>query len=274
MTCRAFISANAASLPPSTSKVTTVPPPSIWRLASSCCGWTQERVARPGETSRVRLERRGPRSRRGRPSARTRSDSVSRPLSSTQALNGDMRRPGVPHEVLHRPVDELLGAEHRAAERAALAVDVLGRRVDDDVGAELERLGEHRRAEDVVDDDLRAGRVRQLGDGRDVDELLHRVARRLEEDRGRRHGQRLAPLVEVGAVDEDGLDAPARQDLVEDDEARAEQAPATTRRGRPAAAAPPARRRRPPCRTPVAKHASAPSSRRSRSSNIATVGLP
>ena len=37
-TCRAFISAKAASLPPSTSKVTTVPPPYICVLASSCCG--------------------------------------------------------------------------------------------------------------------------------------------------------------------------------------------------------------------------------------------
>ena len=60
---------------------------------------------------------------------------------------------------------------------------------------------------------------------RDVDELLHRVARRLEEDGGRRLRQRLAPLVEVGAVDEDALDAPPRQDLVEDDEARPEERP-------------------------------------------------
>ena len=36
--------------------------------------------------------------------------------------------------------------------------------------------------------------------------------------------ERRSPLVEVGAVDEDALDAPPRQDLVEDHEARAEQA--------------------------------------------------
>ena len=135
------------------------------------------------------------------------------------------RRAGVPHEVLHRAVDELLRPEHGAAEGAALPVDVLRRGVDGDVGAEVERLGEDRRAEDVVDDDLGSGRVGQLAHGGDVDELLHGVARRLEEHGRGRLGERLAPLVEVRAVDEDGLDAPPRQDLVEDDEARAEEGP-------------------------------------------------
>ena len=127
------------------------------------------------------------------------------------------------HEVLHRPVDELAPAEDGATEHATLPVDVLGRGVDDDVGAVVERPAEHRRAEDVVDDDLRPGRMGEVADGAHVDEFLHRVARRLEEHRRRRLRQRLAPLLEVRPVDEDRLDAPARQDLVEDDEARAEQ---------------------------------------------------
>ena len=59
----------------------------------------------------------------------------------------------------------------------------------------------------------------------DVDQLLHRVARRLEEHRRSRLGQRLAPLVEVRPVDEDRLDPPPGQDLVEDDEARPEERP-------------------------------------------------
>ena len=37
-------------------------------------------------------------------------------------------------------LDVFLAGEDRAAERAALAVDVLGRRIDDDIGAERERL--------------------------------------------------------------------------------------------------------------------------------------
>ena len=137
-----------------------------------------------------------------------------------------------------------------------------------------QRPGEHRRAEDVVDDHLRAGRVRELGDRPDVDELLHRVARRLEEHRRRRLGQRLAPLVEVGPVDEDGLDAPPRQDLVEDDEARAEQRPRTRPPGRPGRSSAASATKTAAMPEAVAKHASAPSICRSRSSNIATVGLP
>ena len=53
-----------------------------------------------------------------------------------------------------------------AAEAAALAVDVLGRGIDHDVGAELQRALPDRRREHVVDDQPRAGLVRDLGDRR------------------------------------------------------------------------------------------------------------
>ena len=52
----------------------------------------------------------------------------------------------------------------------------------DDVGAELERTLEIRRREGVVDDDHRAGLVRRFGGGLDVDDVQHRVRRRLEPD--------------------------------------------------------------------------------------------
>ena len=71
-----------------------------------------------------------------------------------------------------------------------MAAEVLRRRVDDDVGAELQRLLQVRRGEGVVDDDQRAGRVRRLGHRADVDDVQHRVRRRLEPDDPR-------PLVEV-----------------------------------------------------------------------------
>ena len=70
---------------------------------------------------------------------RTRTASVSSPLSSTQALNGDIDGPvwRMKHvDVLH---DELLRAEDDAAETAALAVDMLGRGIDHAVGAERQR---------------------------------------------------------------------------------------------------------------------------------------
>ena len=134
------------------------------------------------------------------------------------------RRAGVAHQLLHRAVDELLRAQDGAAERAALAVDVLGGGVHDDVGAELERPLQQRGGEDVVDDD---------GARRPRAPVRRPRRRRRSPASGWTATRRTppwwaptapAPLVQVGAVDEHGLDAPARQDLVEDHEAGAEQA--------------------------------------------------
>ena len=64
-----------------------------------------------------------------------------------------------------------------AADDVGVAAEVLGRRVEDDVGAELERLLEVRRGEGVVDDEERADRVRRVGGGADVDDVQQRVRR-------------------------------------------------------------------------------------------------
>src|SRR5262249_5695755 len=61
------------------------------------------------------------------------------------------RRPGLANELVDVVLDELLRAQHNAAEAPALAVDVLGRRIDDAIGAELERALIERRGEYVVD---------------------------------------------------------------------------------------------------------------------------
>ena len=47
---------------------------------------------------------------------------------------------GVAEEGLQRVLDPGFRSEHGPAEHAPLAVEVLGRRIDDDVGAERERL--------------------------------------------------------------------------------------------------------------------------------------
>ncbi len=176
-------------------------------------------------------------------------------------------------ELLHGPVDVVLGTEDRSAEHAALTVDVLGARVDDDVGAEIDAALQQRGGEDVVQHHLRARRVRHLGDASHVDEGLHRVRRGLEEDRGGGHRQRLLPLVEVLAVDEHRLDAPAGQDLVAHDEARTEEAACRDE----AVALAEQRGERGEHRGHAGRGGvapPAPSSRRKRSSNIFTVGLP
>ena len=63
-------------------------------------------------------------------------------------------------------VDEGFGGEDHPAQRAALSVDMLGRGIDDAIGAERERLLQQRGREDVVDDQRRAVRMRDFGDAR------------------------------------------------------------------------------------------------------------
>ena len=103
------------------------------------------------------------------------------------------RRAGVADDGLQLLEDELLGAEDRAAQGAALAIDVLGGGVDDDVGAPFERPLQHRRGEGVVEHDLGAGLVRHVAHRPDVDDVEHRVGRRFEQHGLRRPRQRLLP---------------------------------------------------------------------------------
>ena len=147
------------------------------------------------------------------------------PLREHPGVEGRQRGSGVPHEVLDWAVDEVHWSEHGTTESTALAVDVLGRRIDDDVRPVLQWLRENGRPEDVVHDDLGASGMGQLAHGSDVDQFHHRVARGLEEDGGRGHRKGRTPLVEIGAVDQDGFDPETRQDLVDDDVTGAEERP-------------------------------------------------
>src|SRR5262249_38170967 len=83
--------------------------------------------------------------------------------------------PGMAQEGRQLLSDESFGTEDDAAKAAPLSVDMLGRRVDDDIGTQRERPLQDRRGEDVVDDEARAGLVPELGDGGDVDDLERRV---------------------------------------------------------------------------------------------------
>src|SRR3569832_2191441 len=78
-------------------------------------------------------------------------------------------------------LDQLTRAQHDPAKRPALAIDMLGGRVGDEVRAQLQRLLVERRRKHVVDDQLGAMRLGDLGYARDVDELDGRIGRRLDE---------------------------------------------------------------------------------------------
>ena len=100
---------------------------------------------------------------------------------------------------------ELLGelviaTSNEPTDDVGVAAEILRRGVHDDVGAELQRLLQVRRGERVVDNDLRAPRVGQLDDRRDVDDREHRIRRRLDPHQPRVVAPRRAECVERGEI--------------------------------------------------------------------------
>ena len=144
------------------------------------------------------------------------------PLQQQPRIERAERGAGVTQEGRQR-LGELVVAQDGAAQAAALAVDVLGGRIDHDIGAELQRTLKGRGREHVVHDDARTRRMGQFADQRQIDHVEHRVRRRLQEDDVGRAAQRRAPLIGVGAVDQRGLDAELRGKVLDDVQTGAEQ---------------------------------------------------
>ena len=90
--------------------------------------------------------------------------------------------------VEHREAVGVVGPREPAAvddgpaEGGAVAADELGQRVDDDIGAVLERLEHERGGHRVVDDEGHAGRMGHRGHRLEVDDVAGRVADGLAED--------------------------------------------------------------------------------------------
>src|SRR5271169_864389 len=75
------------------------------------------------------------------------------PLQQQPGIERAQRRPSMPVEETEIVLDELLRRQDGTPETAPLAVDVLGRRIDDDVGAERQWRLQERGSKDVVDDE-------------------------------------------------------------------------------------------------------------------------
>ena len=97
-----------------------------------------------------------------------------------------------------------------------MAAEVLGRGVQDDVGAELDGVEQVRRRDRVVDDERHTGRVRDRGDLLDVEDVGARVRDRLREEQLGVRADRVAPGLRVVRVaDERRLDAQLGERVVE-----------------------------------------------------------
>ncbi len=113
---------------------------------------------------------------------------------------------------------------HNAAHAAALAVDELGRRVHNDVRAQLQRLLQRRRAEAVVDHQHRALGVSNFRQRLDVYQLGQRVGRRFDEQQLGVGLDRRIPAGQVRQGHVIDFDAEALEVLFEQTDGRAEHA--------------------------------------------------
>ena len=102
---------------------------------------------------------------------------------------------------------ELAGFTDNAAHRGAVAADVLGGGMDDDVRAPIHRPAEVRRRHGVVDDERDFGFVRDLRQRLDVDDVDERVTERLGVEELRIGFERPAEILRLVRMDEGRLDA-------------------------------------------------------------------
>ncbi len=108
------------------------------------------------------------------------------------------------------PLIDLL-RDQRAREHVAVAVQVLGRRVHDEIGAERERAGQDRGRGGAVHGKESAGGVRDLGGARDVDDVEQGVGGRLDpDDRRLCLGNHALEAGRIGAIEMVERDLPVR----------------------------------------------------------------
>lgn len=114
------------------------------------------------------------------------------------------------------PLPERIWAcgQHRAGQHVAVAVQVLGGGVNDQVGAEFQRPGEHRSRHRVVDGHPYPGGVGKVADGSQVGDLPHGVRRRLgPQQPGPARTDSRPHHVQIGGVGELHVQAPGEGEL-------------------------------------------------------------
>ena len=154
------------------------PASGAWRSRDRDDGEDRDRALR----RRPHGWRGGPRVRALAAAARTRRSSVRMPRISRKASNGPRIMPWLARIRARARYLVLTREAERAGDDVGMAVEIFGRRMHDDVGAERERPGEHRRRAGGIDAERGARIMRERGGGGDVADAPQRVARRLQPD--------------------------------------------------------------------------------------------
>ena len=180
----------AAAAPPRTRMLSMPPkPPIICRVATACPGWP----GRPGySTSET-------------PGCAASASAIccagaAGPLdprikgahAAQQEIGLEAAEDGAPAAARRdeaRPECVLARRRQRAGDHVAVPVQVFGRRMHDEIGAEAQRPGQHRRRRGAVDGEQRAAAMGDLGGAGDVGHRPQRVGRRLDPDERVRPGR-------------------------------------------------------------------------------------
>ena len=117
----------------------------------------------------------------------------------------------VHQHLLADALDARLRPQHRAAQRIAVTVQVLGQAVDDEIRAQRKRALQRRAGPGRIDRQRAPGRVGDLGQRGDVGDAQDRVGGRLDIDQLRVRAQRGLHLLQVAGIHQADLDAKARQ---------------------------------------------------------------
>ena len=110
---------------------------------------------------------------------------------------------------LHQPPDlfhDLIGARDDPRDDVAMAVQVFRRRMDDDVGAVLERPEIHGRRERRIHDQRESFFLAERGDRLEIDDAHQRIGRCLEKDGARRLAHRALPGARLRGIHERDVD--------------------------------------------------------------------
>ena len=133
------------------------------------------------------------------------------PAQDQERLERPERRAGLDLDALDVG-DQRLRPRHHARDEVAVAAQELGRRLDHEIGPELERATDIRARERVVDDVRRPVAVGQVRERAVVADERGRVRDGLRvQDPGRSRGERRADGVEIGHVDEVDVDPETRE---------------------------------------------------------------
>ena len=146
------------------------------------------------------------------------------PLQDHPGVERRQRGTAAAQKTIQAFEDYVTTAENGTAQHPALTIEIFGRRMDDDVGTEIKRSLQDRRAETIVHDQQRAVGAGYFCKRGNIGNFCEWIGWRFQEQHPRIRFDCPLPCGDVGRTNERGFHAEALQDIVEQLHGRAKQA--------------------------------------------------